>query len=287
MSVMTTVPLPPPSGRRGRTAALAAVLAVLSARGDAAVLQDQTRLAFERYVQATEARMERELTAPDPLWVDRQPGPERPAIWRRLRGGEVVVTRLETRAAGAPRNVPDGLAHHWLGTVFIPGATVARAIAMVQDYDRYAEIYDPAVRRATLVARDGPRFTASMQLFMKKIVSVVLNVDVEVLYRNLGPTRTFVASTATRIAEVDDADGPAPREKPVGSDSGYLWRFNNYCLFDEREGGTVMQCESLSLSRDVPLGLGWVVGPFVSSIPRESLTSTLVAARAYLVARRP
>jgi hypothetical protein len=40
-----------------------------------------------------------------------------------------------------------------------------------------------------------------------------------------------------------------------------------------------VQCESVSLSRDIPFGLGWVVGPFVSSIPRESLTFTLQTTR--------
>ena len=31
--------------------------------------------------------------------------------------------------------------------------------------------------------------------------------------------------------------------------------------------GTYVQCESLSLSRDIPLGFGWLIGPFVTSIP--------------------
>ena len=38
-----------------------------------------------------------------------------------------------------------------------------------------------------------------------------------------------------------------------------------------------MQIESVQLTRSIPYGLGWVVGPFVESVPRESLEFTLHA----------
>jgi hypothetical protein len=250
---------------------------------EAADLQDRTRQAFERYVEVTEARIEQELKeAGRALWVDRQPQSERAAAEKRLHAGEVLVARLESRASGRPIDIPDGKAHHWIGTVFIPGATLSRTIQMVQDYDRYPQIYQPAIRRSKIIARDGSRFKVSMQMFMKKVISVVLNADFDVVYRSLSPTRTYVPSVATRIAEVENPDTPQAREKPIGQDNGFLWRFNNYCLFEERDGGTYMQCESVSLSRSIPVGLGWLIGPFVTSIPRESLTFTLTAARRQL-----
>ena len=88
-----------------------------------------------------------------------------------------------------------------------------------------------------------------------------------------------VRSASTRIAEVADADTPRQREQPVGHDSGFLWRFNNYCALEERAEGTFVQCESISLSRDIPFGLGWLIGPFVNDVPRESLEFTLGAIR--------
>jgi len=252
-------------------------------RLQAADLQDRTRQAFERYVEVTEARIEPELReAGRGLWVDRLPPAQRTGAERQLRAGEVLVARLESRAGGKPIDIPDGKVHHWIGTVFIPGATLSRTIQMVQDYDRYPRIYQPAIRRSTTVARDDSRFKVSMQMFMKKVISVVLNADFEVVYRSLGPTRMYVPSVATRIAEMENPDTPEAREKPVGRDNGFLWRFNNYCLFEERDGGTYMQCESVSLSRSIPVGLGWLIGPFVTSIPRESLTFTLTAARRHL-----
>ena len=84
---------------------------------------------------------------------------------------------------------------------------------------------------------------------------------------------------STRIAEVENAGTPEEREKPVGHDGGYLWRLNTYWRLLTRDGGVYIQCESVSLTRGIPLGLGWIVGPFVTSIPRESLTFTLETTR--------
>ena len=78
------------------------------------------------------------------------------------------------------------------------------------------------------------------------------------------------------------ANEPGEREKPVGRDGGYLWRLNTYWRFLERDGGTYIQCESVTLTRDVPFGFGWLIGPFVNSIPRESLTFTMERTRAAL-----
>jgi hypothetical protein len=53
----------------------------------------------------------------------------------------------------------------------------------------------------------------------------------------------------------------------------------------ERDGGTYIQCESLTLTRDIPFGVGWIVGPFVTSIPRESLSFTMQQTRKALAAK--
>src|SRR5262249_23006416 len=56
---------------------------------------------------------------------------------------------------------------------------------------------------------------------------------------------------------------------------GFLWRQNTYWSYEEQNGGLYIQVESISLTRSVPRGLGWAVGPYVQSIPRESLEFTL------------
>jgi hypothetical protein len=78
---------------------------------------------------------------------------------------------------------------------------------------------------------------------------------------------------------VANAGTAEEKEEPVGQGGGYLWRLNSYWRFEERDGGLYIECESISLTRGIPYGLGWVVGPFVTSLPRESLEFTLTTTR--------
>ena len=246
------------------------------AHAGAADLHARTVAGFDRYVRLTEARMDEEVGGRRPfLWVDGLSESRRADAYEKVRRGEIVVSRLDTRDGGRPIEVPDGLCHHWVGTVFTPRASLDRVVALMQSYQRYQNIYRPAVRRSTILSREGDRFNVYLQLFMKKVISVVLNTENDVRYMTIGPERVHVRSYSTRIAEVTDPDSAQEREKPVGHDNGFLWRFNNYCSLENRPEGTYVQCESVSLSRSIPIGLGWLVGPFVNSIPRESLEFTL------------
>jgi hypothetical protein len=60
---------------------------------------------------------------------------------------------------------------------------------------------------------------------------------------------------------------------------------NTYWRFEEKDGGTYVESQSISLTRDIPTGVGWLVGPMVNSIPRESLTFTLATTRAAVLKR--
>jgi hypothetical protein len=266
---------------RGTTPLISAVVCVaLAAVTSAADLRERTTAAFDRYVRVTEARMDEEIRGTRPfLWIDGLPEPRRKEAYATAGRGEIVVSRLETREGGTSIDVPDGMCHHWVGTAFAPRVSVEQVVALMQSYDRYREIYRPVVRRSRTVSHAGDRFNVHLQLFMKKVISVVLNMDNEVRYVRVAPARVNVRSYSVRIAEVDESDTPQEREKPVGHDSGFLWRFNNYCSIEGRAEGSYIQCESVSLSRRIPIGLGWLIGPFVTSIPRESLEFTLGAIR--------
>ena len=56
----------------------------------------------------------------------------------------------------------------------------------------------------------------------------------------------------------------------------------NYCSFDERDAGTYMQCENITLSRSLSFPLNLMIRPFVTGVPKEKLTLTLEAARRHL-----
>jgi hypothetical protein len=266
----------------------AGLVAVLSGTALAAELKPATVAAFDRYVALVEARMAAELTDQGPfLILDATDDATRRARSADLRFGRLIIERLEAREGGRSVDVPDGLIHHWVGLVFVPGGTAAGAAALLKDYERHDEIFQPAVQRSRVLSRNGDAFRVYLRFFMKKVLAVTLNSEHEAHFTTVSPWRAYSRIVSTRIQEVEHAGSADERERPVGRDSGYLWRLNSYWRFDERDGGVYVQCESVSLSRGIPLGLRWLIGPFVTSIPRESLTFTLETTRAVLAAAVP
>ena len=74
-------------------------------------------------------------------------------------------------------------------------------------------------------------------------------------------------------------------ELPPGRDHGFMWRLDTFWRFQERDGGVYMECRAISLSRDLPAGLGWLINPIIHSLPRDSMTNTLEATRRALAAK--
>ena len=246
----------------------------------AAELKPETVAAFDRYVTITEARIQSEVDGHQPfLWVDRLPPDRQTDVLARLAAGEVLVERLETRQDDDKISIPSGLVHHWIGTVLMPGVSLEATIALVRDYERYPEFYSPNVRKASILEQNGNRFKIYAQLYMRKVLTAVLDTEYDAEFVSVNDRRAYVPSRTTRILEVENHDTPEERQKPEGRDRGFLWRFNNYCSFEQREEGTYMQCESVSLSRGLPFLIGAIVRPFVTGIPRETMTFTLTAAR--------
>jgi hypothetical protein len=260
---------------------LCLMIAAVPALG--AELEPRTAAAFDRYIRVTEAQTQ---ARPEFLVVDALPDQERRAALASLRRGELVIDRGETREGGKPVEAPGGLVHHWRGTAWVPNATVTQAVALLQDYDQHATIYRPNVARSRTLSREGDVFRVYLRFYMKKVITVVVNSEHEARFSSPAPDRAQSRIYSLRIAEVEDPDTPSEREKPVGRDGGYLWRLNTYWRFLERDGGTYIQCEAISLTRAIPFGVGWLVGPFVTSIPRESLTFTLETTRKALARRQ-
>jgi hypothetical protein len=245
-------------------------------------LKPQTVAAFDRYVQATEARIDTELKRPGEfLYVDGLPEPQRDQILRQLKSGQIYMAPLTTRdASGEKMTAPDALIHHWLGAVFIPGATLEQVITVVQDYDHHQDWYRPEVIRSRLLSREGNDFKIYYRLRKQKVITVTLDTDHDVHYFPVDATHEYSRSVSTRIQEVANAGEKDEHEKPVGNDGGFLWRLDSWWRFEERDGGVYAECEAVSLTRDIPTGLAWLVKPFVTSIPRESLQMTMRSTRA-------
>jgi len=243
-------------------------------------LKPQDARGYERYVQLTEERMKLELAPGGTfLSVDGLPGAQRSDAYARLQRGEVTVLRLRTNDPAGSARTPDALIHHWVGTIFIPGASLREVLALLQDYDHHDKYYKPEVVKSKTVEHSGYDFKVYYRLMRKKIITVVLDADYDIHYHTLDAARAFSDSHATHIAEVEYAGEPGERQMPPGKGGGYLWRLDTYWRFVESGHGVYVQCEAISLTRDIPTGLPWLIGPFVESIPKESLEFTLRSTR--------
>jgi hypothetical protein len=250
----------------------------------AAELKPATSAAFDRYARLTEQRIQGEVSRPTGfLWIDTLPQNRRAEIAPGLKQGGVVIERLRTRDGSQDIDVPDGLIHHWVGTVFVPGVTVKQAVALMQDYNHHSKYFAPAIARSKLLDHDGNRFRVALRFHVKKIITVTMDTENEAEFFHPAPDRAHSRIRSTRTVEIADAGTPQERAKGPGEENGFMWNLNTYWRFAERDGGTYIQCESLTLTRDVPFALAWIIRPIVTQMPRESLTFTLERARAALI----
>jgi hypothetical protein len=243
-------------------------------------LKAETQAAFERYVKLTEARNQEELQrGTNLLWIDELPPAQRGEAYAALKRGEVKMQKLEILDGGKPTRCPGGLIHHWTGVVFVPGAKLDDVLGLLEDYDHHSVYFAPDVERSKIESRNGGHFRVFLRFRRRKVITVVLNTEHEIEYFRDGPDRAHSRSSAVRVAEVENPGKSDEREKAPGDDGGYLWRMETWWRMEERDGGVYVQSEVVSLTRDIPAVLSWLVSPFVTSIPKETLTATLVATR--------
>ena len=227
---------------------------------------------FRGYVQQREAAIQSaRIRGEHFLWTD-----ESEARLELVKSGEVVIQPAGKKGF---TEIEGGLVHDWRGAAFIPNTTLAKVLALVQDYDNHKNIYAPEVVRSRVLAREGGDFKIFLRLVKKKVITVVLDTYHDVHYSSLDQNRAYSRSFTTRISEIAGAGTAKERPQPPGSDHGFLWNLNSYWRFQQRDGGVYLECEAISLTRDVPTGLGWLIMPIIRDLPKESLQNALTATR--------
>ncbi len=225
----------------------------------------QTALAaFDAYVQSVESRLTAQHQSPD-RFLSAVPA-------NSLLATQFVIEQINPANGSA---LPGALLHHWRGTAFVPGATAAQLDHLFRNFSAYPRIYAPQVERARILSGQGDHLQASMRVRQHHVLTVILDTTYDVTFAQLDPRHRFSLSRSTRISEISSPGTPSEHALSSTEDHGFLWRLNTYWTYEERDGGLYLQIESISLTRSIPTGLGWAIGPFVQSIPRESLTFTL------------
>jgi hypothetical protein len=241
-------------------------------------LKPQTLGAFEAYIRKAEAKMKQTVLGRGSfLWSDASS--ER---GQQVHEGEIVA---QFWSGQEPGRVPNGLIHDWIGAAFVAATSIKQTLTLIQDYANHKNIYKPEVIDSKLISRHDNDFRIYLRLLKKKIMTVVLDTDHEVHYLCVDATRWLCRSCTTRIAEVENPGSPEETVLPPDTGYGFLWRLNSYWRFQERDGGVCLECRAISLTRDVPFGLGWIIEPIIQKLPRESLIKTLESTRQALCAK--
>jgi hypothetical protein len=244
--------------------------------GTTATAQPKTKLkpktveAFDNYIKERDKEYQLIVSGKKPfLWVSRQ-GSD---VQKRVRSGEIVIFKERENM-----DVPDGIIHIWGVSTFMPGASAEEVVKLLRDYDRHKDIY-PSVVDSKLLGTNGDTVRGYLRLTYKKVITVVLDTEHESTLTKVGEGKYALRVRSTRIAEVDNPGEASEKELPVGEDSGFMWRLNTYWMIAQAEGGVFVECSSVTLTRNIPMGLGWLIRPFIKSIPRDSLEELVKATR--------
>lgn len=246
----------------------------------AAHLSPQADLAFGNYVANVEARIAQQHAGADThlatLNVERS---HRATMEHQLISGEIPVEPLNP----PNRDFAGALLHHWRAAAFVPHATAEEMLTLLRDYDDFSSYYAPEVTAAHAVTDDGETAILAVRLKKQKVRTIVLDAEYRVETRLAAKDRGYSYSRSTHIWQIDNPGTPHERRRREGDDEGFLWHLNSYWSFAQARGGLWIECEAVSLTRDVPAGLGWLIAPIVQDLPSEALQFTLKATKAALM----
>lgn len=238
-----------------------------------ASLERPTLQAYEKYVRNFENSIQPRLSGEKAfLWISGQNAESQ----KRIRDGDILIFK------GDQGDVPKGILHAWGVSAFFKGAQVNNVLQLLLDYDRHKYVY-PSVIDSRIISKTGDTVQGFLRFKYKKALTVVLNTEHQARLFRLNQGRYFIRVASTKIAEVANFGKPDERELPVGEDSGFLWRLNTYWFIETQPDGVFVECQSLTLTRSIPFGLGWLIRPFIDSIPRDSLKELVEGTRKALI----
>jgi hypothetical protein len=259
------------TSRRDLVVLFAAVMVPVASASTGA--PSRTVKAWDAYVAATEARIGGELASTRGFLAS-DFTPDAGDVRARLLRGEVVMHKMTSRAGDNTLEIPDGLVSHWRGSILLPGLTLETLVHRLQNPPERGP-FPQDVLALRVLERKPDALTLFIRMTRTKIVTVTYDTEHEVTYLRHGAGRASSRSVATRIVEIDGEDAAATHARPSSADHGYMWRLNAYWRYEQVPGGVIVELESLTLSRAVPLGLGAVVRPIIDRIARESIDRTL------------
>jgi hypothetical protein len=216
-------------------------------------IKPETAHDFDCYIQSAEARMDARkafLVAESDANLNDQ----------LVHGGRIQATAPD---GTNPHKLAGGQLYDWIGSVFIPGASLDRLVLMLQDYDHRALYFPETIAASKLLCRTGQnRFRYTMRLKEPAI----LDVESDVTWEPVDTQHWRCRSYSNAILA-------------VGKDHGYLRRLNSYWRFAATEKGVYVEGETITLSDE----FGSMARAFGSALlginPEKSLKQSLESMR--------
>jgi len=256
------------------SSALAVLLVLCTATGaSSSELPEDMLAAWGQYIGAIDAQLKTASVADRPfLQLDQSP-----AQLRKVQRGEVSVSQIKTPAA---QRILHGLIHDWIGTVFIPDATVADVLTVARNYDQYPKWYGPTIAQANVLDRSVGQDRYTIRYVRTVLwVTVVMEAEYESHYFPLDETNGYSATRSVRINEIQDYGRPGQRKAPADDGSGYLWRTYTVSRYQQRDNGVFIEQENIALGRSIPAAFRWVVEPAVRHLAKDLLEKSLQQTR--------
>jgi len=229
----------------------------------------ETIQAWDESVQALKDELARSANTPEHfLLLDRDH-----EVFKKVRSGKIVAVHPPH---GGMVAVPAGLIHHWTGEIFLPQTNKQTVLSVLQGYDEYAQTYNPAVVGSTLVSHTGQDFKYRLKFEQHGFgVHAGLKGDFHSTYELLDDRTGYSITEATNLVELEKPGSAEERELTVAESHGYVERILTVVRYREVAEGVQLEVETLTLSRDVPASLRWIVSPVIQRFSRQVMTSTL------------
>jgi hypothetical protein len=244
----------------------------------AAELNQQALASWEDYLTTVKSGMQGRLTGKSSfLWVD-----EDPTRRQQLNSGEIIISPVDTH----PLSVPHGLIHHWIGAIFIPGATIEDLTAVAGDYGRYNDIYRPTLVKAELLkSGDDEQKFSILWVQRMFLLTAAFYTELDSSYVALSSRQGYMTFSTTRVQQIEHYGEKDEQRLAPDEGSGYLWSLVSFARFEERDGGLYLELEVIGLSRDLPGSLRLLLKPFIDRVPRQLLASKLDQTRQAITSR--
>ncbi len=191
----------------------------------------------------------------------------------RLQQGAILI-----RPAGdaGSFSVPSGLIHDWIGTVFIPHASLRDVLARLRSYEEYPDMYKPSVVQAKIIGMhdDADRYALTMR---QDVLTIRTGLAGEYVseYDLIDPAHAVSITSSTRLQEIARFGSQKQEMLDPDEGSGLIWRIYSQARYEEADGGVYLELEAAALSRTVPRALSWAVNPIIEKIARSALSTTL------------